>query len=366
MALSTPVSISLSTPISVMLGDIIGQPPLTVIPPAANTAVVSKLMMYYFSSQIALKLSYKPIVTPFALSFIGKSINTLKKYNSVVSPFSLSFLGKNATLTKGSSQQAETTTLLAQMAVQPTTAQVTTIDTLIASLKSAGVWDKLDRLFMLNLHTSQASLLDWRNPTNTGTAVNSPTFTAYSGFTGNGSSSYVQLFAPNSKTLFSALMSSHYGVGCTHPTSVPYGTTTSGYVVGSAAGNCDVAITPRTSDNYPNCLQAQILSASNCALTSGQVFPTNSGTSGNYVVNSPTVGAASVQTPYINGSPFGGTYNANTTRATYIATVVTLLRYDVTYSNRLVKYFHLGAGLTDTEIANLNTAITTFQTNMVA
>lgn len=67
------------------------------------------------------------------------------------------------------------------------------IDTLVTSLKAAGVWSKLDSLFVFAAHHEQAARVDWKAVSRIATAVSSPTFTADRGFTFNGSSSYLAL-----------------------------------------------------------------------------------------------------------------------------------------------------------------------------
>jgi hypothetical protein len=62
---------------------------------------------------------------------------------------------------------------------------------LLVDLKNAGVWDKLDTFAMLATDgSSDFALIDWKRLSQY-TAVNSPTFTTNGGFTGNGTSSYV-------------------------------------------------------------------------------------------------------------------------------------------------------------------------------
>ena len=64
------------------------------------------------------------------------------------------------------------------MSVQPTNARKALIDALITSLKSAGVWAKLDVLWIPAAHDSQAGRLNWKSPgTFTLAEVSSPTFT---------------------------------------------------------------------------------------------------------------------------------------------------------------------------------------------
>lgn len=68
---------------------------------------------------------------------------------------------------------------------------------LVVSLKSAGVWSKLDTF--ANFATDGSSnfaLIDWKRLSQS-TAVNSPTFTANQGFLTNGTSSYINTnFSP--------------------------------------------------------------------------------------------------------------------------------------------------------------------------
>lgn len=87
---------------------------------------------------------------------------------------------------------AETTTLLAAMSVQPDVRRTIIIDTFIGALIAAGVWTKIDVMWVLAAHDEQAGRLNWKSPgTFTLTAVNSPTFTTDRGFAGNGSTSYL-------------------------------------------------------------------------------------------------------------------------------------------------------------------------------
>jgi hypothetical protein len=61
----------------------------------------------------------------------------------------------------------------------------------LADLKAAGVWAKLDTFAMFaNDGGSNFGLIDWKR-LSLYTAVNSPTFTTNEGFTGNGTSSYI-------------------------------------------------------------------------------------------------------------------------------------------------------------------------------
>src|SRR5690606_35810663 len=78
------------------------------------------------------------------------------------------------------------------MTTPPTRARQLLINTTITNLIAAGLWPKLDVLYLLAAADEQAARLNWKNPgTFTCTAVNSPTFTADRGFAGDGSTSYL-------------------------------------------------------------------------------------------------------------------------------------------------------------------------------
>ena len=64
------------------------------------------------------------------------------------------------------------------------------VDALILSLKSSGVWSRLDRLWLHAAENSAQGLVDLKGASGA-TAVNAPTFTANRGFQGNGTTSYL-------------------------------------------------------------------------------------------------------------------------------------------------------------------------------
>lgn len=66
-------------------------------------------------------------------------------------------------------------------------------NTMVETLVDGGVWDSLDIFPFFAVHTNDdgEALIDWIHPDSTLTAVNSPTFTPYEGFTGDGSTSYI-------------------------------------------------------------------------------------------------------------------------------------------------------------------------------
>lgn len=85
----------------------------------------------------------------------------------------------------------ETRALVAAMAVRPIPGRIALIDRTIRSLVSSGIWAKLDAYIEAG-HDEQASLINWKTPgTFNATNTNSMTFAADAGWTGDGSTSYL-------------------------------------------------------------------------------------------------------------------------------------------------------------------------------
>lgn len=75
----------------------------------------------------------------------------------------------------------------------PSASQQTLQNTLVTDLKTAGVWDKLDMLFVFaNDGSEEYSLIDWKNPTGTlATAYSAIAWASNTGFTGDGVADYI-------------------------------------------------------------------------------------------------------------------------------------------------------------------------------
>ncbi|TFW14422.1 hypothetical protein EGY25_04310 [Brevundimonas intermedia] len=76
--------------------------------------------------------------------------------------------------------------------VQPSPARSSLYRNLISELIDAGVWSKLDALYLLAAHDGQAALVNMKTPSQVLTAVGGPAFLGSRGYQGNGSSSYLQ------------------------------------------------------------------------------------------------------------------------------------------------------------------------------
>lgn len=90
----------------------------------------------------------------------------------------------------GRSAPAEAQALAARMSTPPTAARKNLISKTIRALKTAGIWDKLDVLYLLAAADSQAALLNWKGATYDATN-NGAAFTADRGFTGDGAGDYI-------------------------------------------------------------------------------------------------------------------------------------------------------------------------------
>jgi hypothetical protein len=85
----------------------------------------------------------------------------------------------------------EAQSLFARFTTPPTLARQILINNLINSLVSAGVWAKLDALYVMAAADAQSARQNWIANQYNLTPVSAPTFTADRGYQGNGTSSYL-------------------------------------------------------------------------------------------------------------------------------------------------------------------------------
>lgn len=98
-----------------------------------------------------------------------------------------------AIIVNGAPLQDETTTLIEAMDTEPSQARQDLYNELIADLKSAGVWTKLDALYIMAAHDSQAASLNIKNPGTYDLTAGggSPTFTEDAYYSFNGSTDWL-------------------------------------------------------------------------------------------------------------------------------------------------------------------------------
>ena len=82
--------------------------------------------------------------------------------------------------------------LFDRMTVEPDVNRKAAISTLVTSLKSAGIWAKLDALYVLAAHDAQAARLNWVQDAFNLTPVNAPVFTVDRGYKGDGVAAYLE------------------------------------------------------------------------------------------------------------------------------------------------------------------------------
>lgn len=90
------------------------------------------------------------------------------------------------------SYDADALVLFAAMSVQPDATRKKLISDTIVNLKDTGVWPLKDIIYATAAHHTQASRLNWKDPSQYMlTPQNSPTFVTDRGWTGDGSASYL-------------------------------------------------------------------------------------------------------------------------------------------------------------------------------
>ncbi|WP_341989977.1 DUF2793 domain-containing protein [Azorhizobium sp. AG788] len=97
----------------------------------------------------------------------------------------------------------EAAAVVARMVSAPSTSRKWLADRLVDTLMSAGVWAKLDALYVLAAPDAQAARLNWISASYGLTEVNSPAFTANRGYTSDGATSYLRTgYIPGAGTMF--------------------------------------------------------------------------------------------------------------------------------------------------------------------
>lgn len=106
--------------------------------------------------------------------------------------------------------QPETLAVLAQYLIQPSTAFISALDTLILSLKTANNWNNLDALWILATEQQQHALINIKNPSGNNLILkNNPLFTPNKGFKGDGLTQSI-----NTNLLVSSLTNYNTNLGC--------------------------------------------------------------------------------------------------------------------------------------------------------
>lgn len=107
----------------------------------------------------------------------------------------------------------ETEAVAAAMANTPDGRRAALMDNLVAALKTAEVWPRLDALFVMAAHDAQAAGLNWVAPEGPPlTPVNSPDFAPDLGYQGDGATSYLETGFIQSSGMKYKIADHHAGV----------------------------------------------------------------------------------------------------------------------------------------------------------
>lgn len=238
----------------------------------------------------------------------------------------------------------ETNALLARLSSAPDATHKIQINTMLASIKAAGVLSKCDGLYVNTMPVVGQIVENWAS-TSYDQANSGGTFTADSGVAGNGTSAYLSTaFNPSTASspqyardsahvwcysLSTAASSGSYEVG-----SVGTGTTS------LSTGRSDQANAPRGGINGPFVN-----------------YPVQADCEGMYILSRTS---STLCTMYKNGSSIGTDSSASS--GPPASTALTALRYNTTYSDKALAAWGFGGGLSGAEAAALSSAVTTYLT----
>lgn len=238
------------------------------------------------------------------------------------------------------SYAAEASALFARFSTDPGSTRKTAINTFIVALKTAGVWTKLDGLYILAAHSSQAAQRNWIADQYNLTENNSPTFTTDRGYTGNGTNMYLDTgFNPStaSSPQFTR-NSAHAGVWSRTESLANYdmGETVAGLGVNPRSS------TANTMRGYVNDTAAAYNYGSNTTSVGHFIISRSSSSS--------TVG-------YINST---ATSTVTSTSTALGSGTITILRNLTGYSSRQIAAAHFGAHLSGADASAFYSALNTY------
>jgi hypothetical protein len=234
---------------------------------------------------------------------------------------------------------SEAGALVARFTVQPTNARKALIDNLVGSLKTAGVWTKLDALHVLAAHDAQAARQNWVADAYNLTAVAAPTFTTDRGYQGDGSSSYLDTgFNPTTAVTPQFVQNSGH-------LSVWSRTSGAAAPVDMGNGNSIILTRQTTTDNFARRVNASSSDGTVVADGSGHflVSRPNSTSSTGYR-NAATQGSGSVASAAPDNAAFRVLGRSTT----------------VSFSSRQIAMSSIGASLTSGEVTGFYNALNTY------
>lgn len=231
---------------------------------------------------------------------------------------------------------SEASALIARFTADPGTARRALVDGLVGDLKAAGVWSKLDALWVLAAHDEQAARLNWLSASYGLTKVNAPTFAVDLGYTGDGSSAYLDTgFNDLTGTAQYLQDSFHLGCYCN---------------LNNGGGNSHIGTTSAVTTR---------INASTTQLATRVHSATSFNTSTNAAVGHNVItrdGSTSSRALH-NGASVGASSAASTAPT---SANLAIFRSASSYNADRIAAAHLGAFLTPTEVSNLYGALLTY------
>ncbi len=258
----------------------------------------------------------------------------------------------NPTKGGGVTYDADTSALFARWTTQPDATRKGLVDAVFKTPGIKPILAKLDFLHVYAAHDSQAARQNWLRDLFNATAIGGPTFTADRGYTGNGSSSYINTnFNPGDGGSYQYLLdSAHLGFWSRTELAATV------FDIGSRGSSTTrlATILARLSgDNAGYRLNED----------GGGTLAANASSIGHFVARRSGAGATAL---FKNGSSIGtGSVGSSVTglqNASMFVGSVSQSGTPTTFSTRQYAVAHGGASLTDAEITALYGALSTYLT----
>jgi|GEM_PF-1154588 len=258
---------------------------------------------------------------------------------ATVSPALLSAATTIYSPTIGGSYDTDAAAAFAAMSVQPDDTRKGLYDALVVGLKADGLWSKIEWLSLIAAHDAQAGRLNLKTPSESLSAVNSPTFTIDRGYTGDGASAYLDT-GKNYSAFTLALQNDQHWLFVNRAAVTPANTQ---HALGIASGTQAINIQFATNTGV------------RCGNTSAATF-TDASKVGRYLCT--RTGSAGFDV-YKDGSLVTSPVVASAARN---ASPIRLLGHASFYSTAQVSAFCIGGGLSSGEAAALDARIATYLT----
>lgn len=237
--------------------------------------------------------------------------------------------------------EPEAVALFARMTTEPDATRKSKINTFIKSLKTSGVWAKLDALYVMAAHDAQAARRNWIADQYNLTPIASPSFTIDRGYKGDGSSSLLSTgFA------FATAQQNTAHIGVWDVTELANNL--------AVAGNETSLIIPRTSGGS---LYGRVNGSVDRAVGAVPALV------GHAIINR---SASNACQGFKNGEQVGTSTETSTSPSSTIMVLLGKSGTGQQFSSHMLPAAHIGASLTGPEVASLYSALQTYLTSVGA